>query len=75
MVIPFSFTSKSPALQKYVSASSLSKSSKFLILQFLVKYSKLHSVFRILSKSRMLDVLFNFKCVLQMLIQTVIPFS
>ena len=53
MVIPFSFTCKSPALHKYVSASSLSKSSKFLILQFLVKCCKLHSVFKILSKSNM----------------------
>ena len=56
MVIPFSFTFKSPALHEYVSASSLSKSSKFLILQFLVKCSKLHSVFKILSKSHMLGI-------------------
>ena len=56
MVIPFSFTFKSPALDKYVSVSSLSKSSKFLILQFLVKCCKLHSVFKILSKSHMLDI-------------------
>ena len=34
-----------------MSASSLSKSSKFLILQFLVKCCKLHSVFKIPSKS------------------------
>ena len=54
MVIPFSFTFKSPALYKYASASS--KSSKFLILQFLVKCCKLHSVFKILSKSYMLDI-------------------
>ena len=56
MVIPFSFTFKSPALHKYVSASSLSKSSKFLIMQFLVKCCKLHWVFKILSKSYMLDI-------------------
>ena len=56
MVIPFSFTFKSPTLHKYASASSLSKSSKFLILQFLVKCCKLHSVFKILSKSHMLDI-------------------
>ena len=37
-----------------MSASSLSKSSKFLILQFLVKSCKLHSVFKIPSKSYML---------------------
>ena len=37
-------------------ASSLLKSSKFLILQFLVKCCKLHSVFKILSKSHMLDI-------------------
>ena len=53
MVIPFSFTFKSPALHKYVPASSLSKSSKFLILQFLVKCCKLHSVFKIPLKSHM----------------------
>ena len=46
MFIPFSFTFKSTALHKYLSGSSLSKSPKFLILQFLVKSSKLHSVFR-----------------------------
>ena len=51
MDVPLSFTIKSPALHKYVSASFLSKSSKFLILQFLVKCYKLHSVFKILSKS------------------------
>ena len=56
MAISFSFTFKSPALHKYASASSLSKSSKFLILQFLVKCLKLHSVFKILSKSHMLDI-------------------
>ena len=56
MVIPFSFKFKSPALHKYASASSLSKSCKFLILQFLVKCWKLHSVFKILSKSHMLDI-------------------
>ena len=37
------------------SASSLSKYSKFLILKFLVKYCKLHSVFKSPSKSHMLD--------------------
>ena len=56
MVIPFSFAFESPALYKYASVSSLSKSSKFLILQLLVKCSKLHSVFKILSKSYMLDI-------------------
>ena len=56
MVIPFSFTFKSPALHKYASALSLSKSFKFLILRFLVKWCKLHSVFKILSKSQMLDI-------------------
>ena len=55
MVIPFSFTFKSPALHKYTSASSASKSSKFLILQFLVKCCKLQSIFKFLSKSYMLD--------------------
>ena len=50
MLIPFSFTFKSPALHKHASASSLSKSSKVLILQFLVKCCKVHSVFKILSK-------------------------
>ena len=49
IVILCSFTFKSPTLHKYASASSLSKSSKFLILQFLVKCCKLHSVFKILS--------------------------
>ena len=63
MVIPFSFTFNSPAIHKYVSASARSKASKFLIPQFLVKCSKLYSVFKILSKSLMLDI-FNFKCVL-----------
>ena len=56
MVIPFSFTFESPAVHEYMSASSLSKSSKFLILQFLVKCCKLHSVFKILSKSHVLDI-------------------
>ena len=56
MVILFSFTFKIPALQKSTSASSLSKSSKFLILQFVVKCCKLHSVCKILSKSHMLDI-------------------
>ena len=55
-MIPFSFIFKSPALHKCASASSLSKSSKFLILQFLVKCCKLHLVFKILSKSHMLDI-------------------
>ena len=54
MVIPFSFTFTSPALHKYASASSLSKSSKFLILKFLMKCCKLDSVFKILSKSHVL---------------------
>ena len=54
ITIPFSFTFKNPALHKYLSASSLSKSSKFLILQFLVKCCKLHSVFRIQSKSHII---------------------
>ena len=66
MVIPFSFTFKSPALHKYASASSLSKSSKFLILRFLVKCCKLHSVFKILSKSQMLEIFLissvSYKC-------------
>ena len=65
---PFSFTFKSPALHQYASVSSLSKSSRFLILRFLMKCSKLHSVFKILSKSHMLDIFFNFTCVLQMFI-------
>ena len=56
MVIHFSFTSKGLALDKYASASSLSKSSKFLILQFLLKCCVLHSVFKILSKSHILDI-------------------
>ena len=56
MLIPFSFTFKSPALHKYASVSSLSKSSKFLILQFLVKCCNLHSVFKVLSKSHLLDI-------------------
>ena len=56
MVIPFSFTFKSPALHRYATASSLSKSSKFLILQFQVKCCKMHSVFKILPKSYMLDI-------------------
>ena len=67
MVVPFSFTFKNHALHKYASASSLSKPSKFLILQFLVKCCKLHSVFKILTKSHM-QTFFNCKCVLQMLI-------
>ena len=56
MIIPFSFTFKCPALLKYVSALSLSKKSKCLILQFLVKCCKLYSVFKILSKSHMLEI-------------------
>ena len=56
MVIPLSFTFKSPALNKYASVSSLSKPWKFLILQFLVKCYKLESIFKILSKSHMLDI-------------------
>ena len=40
----------------YASASSLSKSSKFFILKFLVKSCKLHSLFKIPSKSHMLDL-------------------
>ena len=39
-----------------MSASSLSKPSKFLTLQFLVKSCKFHSVFKIPSKSRMLEM-------------------
>ena len=62
MVIPFSFTFKSPALHKYASASSLSKSSKFLILQFLVNCFKLHSVSKIVSKSHMLDIVLDIVC-------------
>ena len=50
MVIPLFFTFKSPALHKYAPASSLSKSFKFLILQFLLICCKLNSVFKILSK-------------------------
>ena len=56
MNIPLSFTIKGTALHKYASASSLAKSSKFWILQFLVKCCKLHSVFKILSKSHVLDI-------------------
>ena len=56
MVIPFSFTFKSPALHKYASISSLSKSSQFLILQFLVKCFKFHLAFKTLSKPHMLDI-------------------
>ena len=55
MVISFPFTFKSPAFRNYVSASSLSKPSKFLILQFLEKCYKFHSAFKILSKSHVLD--------------------
>ena len=40
----------------YASASSLSKSSRFLILKFLVKCCKLLSVFKTPSKSHMLDL-------------------
>ena len=58
MIISFPFTFKRHALHKYASASSHSKSSKFLILQFLVKCWKQHSVFQILSKSHMLDIFF-----------------
>ena len=50
MVIPFSFTFKSPSLHKYASSSSLSKSSKFWILHFLMKWCKLHLVVKLLSK-------------------------
>ena len=56
MVIPFSFTFKSSALHKCMSVSSLSKSSKFLILQFLVKCCKFHSVFKIRLKSHTSDI-------------------
>ena len=56
MVVPFSFTFKSPALHRYATASSLSKLSEFLILQFQVKCCKMHSVFKILPKSYMLDI-------------------
>ena len=56
MVIPCSFKFKSPALHEYGSASSLSESSKFLVLQFLVKCCKLHSVLKILLKSHMLNI-------------------
>ena len=52
-VIPFFLTFNSSALHKYTSTSSLSKPSKFLILQFLVKFYKLHSVFKFLPKSHM----------------------
>ena len=65
MVIPFSLTFNSPALHKYPSASSLSKSPKLLILQFLVKCYKLHSVFKVLSKLHMSDILISsvsYKC-------------
>ena len=55
MVISFSFTFKSPALHKYAFASSLSELSEFLILQFLEKCCRLHSVLKIPSKSHMLD--------------------
>ena len=50
---------------KYVPASSLSRPSKFLTLQFLEKCCILHSIFKILSKWHMLDIFFNSKCVLQ----------
>ena len=56
MVFPSSFTFKSPGLHKYLSASSLSKSSKFFILQFLVKCCKLQPVFKIPPKSHMLEI-------------------
>ena len=39
-----------------MSTSSLSKSFKFLILQFLVEFRKMHSAFKIPSKSHMLDI-------------------
>ena len=56
MVISFSFRFKIPALHKYMPASSPSKSSRFLIPWFLIKCSKFHSVFKILSKSHMADI-------------------
>ena len=56
MIIPFSFIFKSPTVHKYASTSSFAKSSKFFILKFLVKCFKLHSVFKIQSKSHMLDI-------------------
>ena len=68
MVISFSFTCKNPALLKYVFASSLSRSPKFFILQFLMKCCKLYSVFKILSKSHFLviflysSVYYKFSC-------------
>ena len=61
MVIPFSFTFKNPTLHKCASASSHSKSSKFLILQFLVKCCKLYSVFKILSKVTYVRYFFLFQ--------------
>ena len=61
MVIPFSLTFKSTALYKYASALSVSKSSKFLILQFLVNCCKLHWIFEILSKSHISDIFFKFQ--------------
>ena len=62
IVIPCSFKFKSPALHKYGSASSLSESFKFLVLQFLVKCCKLHSVFKILLNSHMLDIFYFQVC-------------
>ena len=52
MVIPFPSHLK---ILLYTSAPSLSKSSNFLILKFLVKCCKLYSVIKIPSKSHMLD--------------------
>ena len=76
MVIPFYFTFKFYSPQVYspqvciylisfkvIKVIHLIRSSKFLILQFLRKCCKLHSVFKILSKSHMSEIFFNFKCV------------
>ena len=50
----------------HASVSALVKSSKVLILKFLVKCFRLHSVVKIPSKSHMLDIVLNssvyYKC-------------
>ena len=73
-VIPFFFIFESPALHKYASASFLSKSCKFLILQFLVKCCKLHSVLKILS-NHICQIFFYFQVCTRNIHKNYISFS
>ena len=75
MVIPFFFTFESPVLHKYTSASSLSKVIQLLNSAVSCDMLQVAFSFQNSVKVTYVRLFFNFKCVLEMFLFTVISFS